>query len=324
MNNTSDSRFKNLELKIGLFILLAIGGCVAAVVFIGLQSDLFTPKIRLNFTADNGVGFSRGMPVKLSGFRIGRVESIDLNDQAKVDVRLQVDQKYQVWIRQDSVVRLAKEGFVGDSLIEVRVGNPQEPMLTDGSKIQFEASKGIEEHVTALTDQVKPVLAEVGQIITYVNAPDGDIKRTLHNIEGLTRDLRTTRAKADQLIDTSRTDLHQISGQVSGLLTRTDESLRTLNATLQRLDRTMTTVESKLPEVLERVDRTLAKVEKITADVEQVSGNLAPRVTPLVSRTGSAIGDTGDILRAVKQMWPIRSHLSTDAAPRLLEGDSHD
>lgn len=319
-----DSRFRHLELKIGIFVLIALLGCAAAIVFVGLQSDLFTPKFRLNFTVDKGTGFAKGMPVKLSGFRIGRIESIALNNQAQVDVRLQIDKKYQEWIRQDSVARLVKEGLVGDSIIEIAVGSQSQPMLQDGHRITYEKTKGIEDQVSGIADQVKPVLANVGEIIAYVNDPNGDIKKTLHNVESLTRELQTTRAKADHLIDSSRTNLDGIAHKVDGLLDQTGATLATLNTSLQRLDRTLTTVEQKLPEVLAKVDRTLTHVEKLAADAQQMTGKVAPRVPQLVSSSGSAIEDTGDILRAVKQMWPVRGHLPVEPGPRLIEGDSHE
>lgn len=315
-----DSRFKHLELKIGLFVLLAFFGCVVAVLFVGLQSDLFSSKYRLHFIVAKGTGFSKSMPVKLSGFRIGRIESISLTDQAQVDVRLQIDQKYQVWIRQDSVARLVKEGFVGDSVIEIAVGAPALPMLLNDSLIAYEKSKGIEDHVAGLADQVKPVLADVGAIITYVNDPQGDIKQSLHNLKELTSELQTTRSKADRLIDGSRSDVDGVIRKVNGLLDQTGESLGTLNASLQRLDHTMATVDQQLPEVLSRVNRTLAHLEQMSGDLQTIT----PRVSPLVTQASSAIDDTGEILRAVKEMWPIKGHLAPIQPPQLIEGDSHE
>lgn len=316
----NDSRFKQLELKIGLFVLLALFGCMAAIFFVGLQSDLFSSKYSLHFIVDKGTGFSKGMPVKLSGFRIGRIESISLTDQARVEVRLQIDQKYQVWIRQDSVARLVKEGLVGDSVIEIAVGAPTLPMLQNDSLLAYEKSKGIEDHVAGLADQVKPVLADVGAIITYVNDPQGDIKQTLGNLKGLTRELQTTRSKADLLIDGSRSDINSITRKVGTLLDQAEVSLGTLNSSLQRLDHTMTTVDQKIPEILSRVDRTLAHLEKVSGDLQTIT----PRVSPLVNQASSSIDDTGEVLRAVKDMWPIKGHLAPIQPPQLIEGGSHE
>ncbi len=71
------------------------------------------------------------MPVKLSGFRIGRIHKIALDDQAKVIVRLKIDRKYSKWIRADSVATFRQEGLVGDRIIDVSVGTPDRPALAD-------------------------------------------------------------------------------------------------------------------------------------------------------------------------------------------------
>ena len=133
MIKEEDTRFKHLEKKIGLFAAIAIAGAVAVVLFIGADKDLLTPKYRLKFTTEKGTGFSKGMPVKLSGFRIGRIKNISLNEQAMVDIDMDIAEKYQKWIKTDSMAKLVKEGLVGDSIIEVSVGSSTAQILKTGN-----------------------------------------------------------------------------------------------------------------------------------------------------------------------------------------------
>ena len=93
MIKEDDPRFKNLERKIGLFILIAVAGIALVVVLVGIQRNLFTQKYILHFTVDRGTGFSKGMPVKLSGFSIGRIKDLTLNEQAMVDINIEIDRK---------------------------------------------------------------------------------------------------------------------------------------------------------------------------------------------------------------------------------------
>lgn len=324
MIGETDPRFKHLESKIGLFVLMALIGCVVVAVFIAAESDLFTPKYTLRFTVDKGTGFAKGMPVKLSGFRIGRIESIALNSEARVDIVLQIDRQYQQWLRRDSVARQVKEGLVGDAIIELSAGSKDQPLLEDGQIIVFERGKSIDEHVTELTDQVKPVLLEVKEIISYVNDPRGDIKQTLRNIEVLTRGLETTRDKSDQLIDTARVDVDAISRQVVATLNQAEKSVKALDATVARLDHVAANVEERLPALLERVEATLKHVEGVAADVRKMTVETSPRVPRLLRRTEETLDDTGQVVRAVKSTWPISSHLPPLDHPQLLPVDSHE
>lgn len=119
-----DKRFKNLEIKLGVMVLVAIIGIAVVFVLLGLERDIFTPKYRLRFVTESGSGFVEGMPVKLSGFKIGRVRSTELTEGANVLVTIEINKRYQKWIRADSKVHLAKEGYIGESYIEVTTGHP--------------------------------------------------------------------------------------------------------------------------------------------------------------------------------------------------------
>jgi phospholipid/cholesterol/gamma-HCH transport system substrate-binding protein len=76
MKREQDPRFRHLEIAVGAFVTAALAALIAAIVYIGIENRLFTKKYHLRFTVDRGTGFSQGMPVKLSGFRIGRVKEI--------------------------------------------------------------------------------------------------------------------------------------------------------------------------------------------------------------------------------------------------------
>ena len=133
-----DQRFKYLEKKIGIFVVIAIVGFLTLFFFIGADQDMFIQKYLLKFTVEKGTGFSKGMPVKLSGFRIGRINKIYLNESAKVDIEIQIGRKYQKWIKMDSVVKLVKEGLVGDNIIEISAVSRDSDVLKDGALIAYE------------------------------------------------------------------------------------------------------------------------------------------------------------------------------------------
>ncbi len=49
-----DARFKGLEKKIGLFVIVAFLGIVLTIIAVGIQQDLFSPKTRLFIITDSG------------------------------------------------------------------------------------------------------------------------------------------------------------------------------------------------------------------------------------------------------------------------------
>ncbi len=316
MIREEDTRFKHLEKKIGAFAAVAILGIIAVLLLIGMEQEFFTAKYTLRFTVEKGTGFSRGMPVKLSGFRIGHIKSISLNEKAMVDIRIQIDKQYQKWIRKDSVARLVKEGLVGDNIIEVSVGTPTAPLLKDGDTIVYEKTRGLEEVANDIADKVKPVLVEVRDIISYINDPNGDIKQSLGNIRRLTGNLEGTRQNTDDLLITTRTSIGTVAGTANRTLENANARINSLEPLMAKMDSSL----AKIPPILEKVDDTMANVEKSTLELRKA----APRIQPLLSKTEDTMESADTVLKALKETWPLKNHIPVPSDREFVPGDSHD
>src|SRR6185369_6310151 len=229
MIREQDPRFIHLERKIGIFIAVALLCVLVVAVLVGVQNDFFTKKYNLHFTVDRGTGFTKGMSVKLSGFRIGRVTSIALNEQAMVDISIEIDRTYHTWIRNDSTVKLVKEGLVGDNIVDVSVGSPEKPELKNSDAIMYIKTKGLDELADEIAEKVKPVLIEVRDIIGYINNPDGDLKKTVRNVELLTRNLEGTRQKADTLLSSATGNINQVSAKATTMIDTTTRKVDSID-----------------------------------------------------------------------------------------------
>ena len=117
-----DERFRGLLIKVVLFFLLALAGLALGLVFSGVKKGLFSPKTPVFFIADNGQDIKEGMPVKLSGFKIGSVKHIELDNLARARVEMQIENNYFTLLDANTVISLRKESMLGDSILEVEAG----------------------------------------------------------------------------------------------------------------------------------------------------------------------------------------------------------
>ena len=324
MITEEDRRFKYLERKIGLFVAVAITGFIAVFIFIGADRDMFTPKYRLKFTVEKGTGFSSGMPVKLSGFRVGRINTISLNEMAMVDIEIQIGKKYQKWIKKDSVAKLVKEGLVGDNIIEVSAGTQSSDVLLDGGVITFKKTKGLEELANDIADKVKPVLNEVKDIISYVNDPKGDIKQSMKNIRVLTADLHSTKEKVDALLTDSNLKVGRLSADAEILLKTTSDRINAISPVLEKVDRSMTTVEQKLPRLLEKTISAMDHLDRTSRNIEKMTDKALPVVPDLLNNADDTLQKGNAVLKTLTEIWPLKSHVPVPSDIEFVPGDSHE
>lgn len=323
MPDTRDHRFSHLEVKIGIFLVMALLASAVGIYIIGVQSDLFSKKFQLFFTVENGSGFVEGMPVKLSGFRIGRLVKTSLNPDAKVDVEIQIIQRYQQWVRQDSIVRRTKESLVGDDIIEIDAGSSRLPALEDGDSIRYERIMTLEEHAAEIAEELKPVLTQVAEIVAYVNDPNGDVKNSLHNFKNLSRQLISTTANLEGDIRGILTHLEETFTALDGVLADSRATIQTLQGTLVQVDSTVGTLDQRIPSLLTHLENSLAHLEKLSADLVAISAETAPHIAPLLLRADRVLGDTEVLINAVQDIWLIRKNLPASPAS-TLEADSYE
>ncbi len=294
----TDERFQYLSKKIGLFVLIAILGIAGIIVFIGIQRDVFTNKTKLYFISENGQGLNEGQAVKLSGFKIGKIEKLSLDDVAKVKVEISINTKYMKWIKTDSTIKLVKEGYIGDAVLEVTPGSVQAKQIPEGGYLNFQGAKSINEIIEELKDDIKPVLLDIKQIIHYINDPKGDVKQILGNVNKLSGDIQHTR----ELIDTM---LKNTDKNLENTMKKTDTLLGSIKDTVDTTNTILKNVETKLPNMLDKVDKSLTDVQKITDDIKHTTSG-AP---VLMDKVTDITDDAKDITGAVKKTWPISSKI---------------
>ncbi len=318
MITQQDPRFRNLERKIGLFTLAALAGILVVIILVGAQKDLFSPKYQIIFTVDRGTGFTKGMPVKLSGFRIGRITNMILNEQAMVDITVEIARKYSKWIRTDSTVKLVKEGLVGDSIVEIAVGSLDKPEVKPGESIIYLKTKGLDELADEIGEKIKPVLIEIRNIVGYINDPDGDLKKTVQNLEILTRNLEITRKSADNLINTTSVKMELIGERTTTLLETANSKIDSLE--LEKINSTLT----KLPPILEKTDTVMANAAEISGETKKLSRQIFHIIPGILSRTEELLFSTDRLVNSLNKSWLLGGGTETVPLHTFKAGDSHD
>ncbi len=122
------------DLIVGSFVLVGL----AAVAYLSLQIGGLEvaggDRIVLHATFDDIGGLSVRAPVRIAGVKVGQVSAIDLDDDLRAEVALEVESGLDLSI--DSRAAIRTSGLLGDQFISVELGGEDE-VLVDGEEFAF-------------------------------------------------------------------------------------------------------------------------------------------------------------------------------------------
>ena len=139
---TSPSR----DLAVGLFVLFGLG----AIAYLSLQVGGLSTKggLELHATFTQIGGLAERSPVVISGVKVGKVTKIELSDDLRARVTLDVDKRLQLPTDTSASIRTA--GLLGNQFIELEPG-AEDQLLQEGNEITLtESALSIEKIVGSL------------------------------------------------------------------------------------------------------------------------------------------------------------------------------
>lgn len=281
-----DAEVRALRRRAWWFI---VGGLLLAGAMVGglaARQGWLTPTIPLYFVAHSAADMNKGMPVKVFGFRIGRVGEIVLQPDASVKVRMDVEEGYRRFITRDAVAQLHKEGFVGGGTIDIVPGKDKDIPAEPEATLRYEPAATLTELANQLHGEILPILKDVKTLTGTLADPDQGLARTVRsvnetvaNLQSVTSELKVIARHGDQQVVT-------LGGKAAATLDRVEADLAEAGKTLQ-------TVNAKLGPMLQKVDGVLSEV--------------AEQAPPAIRDGRAAVSDTREILDGAKKSWPLRN-----------------
>ncbi|MAQ14311.1 MAG: hypothetical protein CMN30_05900 [Sandaracinus sp.] len=295
----SEPKRRRVELRVGIFVVVAliIGGTLAFV--IGNQQSMFKSKNDYHAIFDDVGGLRAGNTVRIAGVSVGSVDSVMFRDDGRVEVHFRIVEDAARLIRgnpgdedatddegrvmERSAAVIGSKGMLGDRLIDITVGDgrlptwdPAQPLPTSEEGDLFAMVEGVAGDVQEVVDNLKQATDPLGD-----PAFGNDIRETAHNLarltgmlaggDGLVQRLMTDPSTADDVEET----LANIRA-TSNELRRTARSARAITEEVERGDGTAHTLiygqEGK--EALENIGRASGELAQLLGDVRTGDGTV--------------------------------------------------
>lgn len=313
----------------GAFVLLAL------IIFFGLfamnsqQLHLFDDYVEYQLMVDSAEGLDRDTPVRVSGMQVGRVDQVMMNDDHELEVTLRVYDQYVDLIRTDSRVFLGRQTLLGRGMIDISVGDPNNPQVEPGSMLPTEESPSIEELTAMMVPVVENVdasLARVADILAAIE-PDqvatmvANVEQVTTDIAAITSGLEAGEGMAGKLLrdEDLAAELTKAVTTVNQVLAGVDQQIRDLTPTLAAVEQTTAAASEQLPEVLRQTEGLL---EGLNYTVTAVNTEVA-ELPQLISQTQVLMRQTEQLLEQVNNMW-LFSGDDAEVPPRLIEVTPYD
>jgi phospholipid/cholesterol/gamma-HCH transport system substrate-binding protein len=310
---TTDPRFHLVETRARWFILMAVLGLLGLVAFVIWKQEFFRPIRRIDLFAASSQGIYKGMAVRLSGFRIGKVGGVKLEGENQVTVSLAVFTEYAHFLRRDSVANVASESLIGDRYIEITAGTAKSEQLKDGDALPLTPEKSIGSLMESLKDEIRPAVTDTRDIISYLNNPAGDFKMTLASLNALTatlsRDVPEILKRANVAAQQG-SDLFEQMNKRDASLWQSMEGLEKFSATLNK----------DFPPLLDSLGKGLDRFEQagkdtsalmlngseVVDELKKMAKEATPEVSKLLNKSEETVKSADEVLSGVKRMWPLR------------------
>jgi phospholipid/cholesterol/gamma-HCH transport system substrate-binding protein len=311
-----------LGLKAALLAVLLLVLMAVSILYLLYARGAFETTQRLVLLADDSEGVVVGMDLTFSGFPIGRVRGIELSDEGKARIVVDVPTKDARWLRESSVFTLVRS-LVGGTNIRAYSGILSDPPLKDGAVRTVLAGDA--------TAEIPQVIAGVKELLGNLSAlssKDGALGSSLANLKTTTERLNGPRgalgvltgneADAKKIIETlDRTNallarLDTLGKSADGLVKRTDGMVGKADAQVFGPDGLMTDVRKvtqELNAVLTDTRGSLKKLDAVLIEAQAVGANAKVATADLGTlraEVESNLRKMESLINEINRKWPFK------------------
>ncbi len=219
---------KTKEIKIAIIAILAVAIIYVGIIFLkGLK--LFSNDVSYYVEIADVQGMPTESQVLANGLNVGQVKAIDYNARKqKLVVEISVKPEFQ--IPQGTTVYLSKE-MLGNPKMNLKLGPDQTKIIHPGDTIQGEPSADLMTQAASMLPQIEALIPKIDSILSAFNnlANDPALAASLHNMEGMTAQLKTTTSQINSIMGNDVPKLLTHANNIGDNLEKTTETLNNID-----------------------------------------------------------------------------------------------
>jgi len=240
-------KYRVMEELVGFFLIVTIVLGIAAVVFVGKGKEWFKEHVVYRTYFEEGYYIKPGSRVKLFKIDIGKVQSVRLTEDNRVDVKMKVLAEYAPKIREDSIAKVESPTFIGSEYISISPGSPDKPSIAPGGLIASVRKESISDYVkqfeldkkskalTMILDDLGKLVAELSDDKKGIPALVSNANQMVFSIGDSKKGMPKTLANLNDFIE----KFNDPNGNFSAMIDNFTATSRRLEGLVDNLDKTI-------------------------------------------------------------------------------------
>jgi phospholipid/cholesterol/gamma-HCH transport system substrate-binding protein len=275
---------QNIKFRVGVMVLAALLILGILIMLVGEVPSLVRGTYTVNVKFRDAPGVAPDSPVRKSGIRIGRVSSVQFDEENDgVIVGLAIDSG--VRLRRSDVCRISG-GLLGDATLQFvpsgRKGAPTD-LITDGEFLTGEASSSplqaignLEGSLGQAIHSVSTAGDEITKLAQKVNrffeTDDGRIARIVDRTDQALESFTTTLDSVNSILgdEQVKADLRRAFSELPGFLQESRAAVEGIQQTVQLAGQNLRNLQGvteplgkKGPEMVEKIDRSVGRLDEL-------------------------------------------------------------
>ncbi len=300
--------------QVGWFVILGIGVLLLVLLVSSIRTNVFSKQFYVYFFPPSASSFYEGQPVKFQGFAIGHVDAIELLEEGKVKVTLELLDRYRSMIHKGSVAKLIKEGLIGEQVVEVTAGDEKLSPVNEGDVLDYETEASFEQLLADLKPAVSNaniLLRELASLATWMNDPKGDVRVAMAGLKEVTKGVKGEKLEAlieqftvtlSNLQSFSKTlNDQRVAQKLAGSLTSMGEILDDMRPLTEAIGKDGKATVEHMNALLKNVDQLSSSLNIVASDLSE----LTPELPGLARESRETVEEIKRLIKNLQGSWLV-------------------
>ena len=312
------------ERVVGLFIFSAFVLISALVIIGGKNQHLFEKRITYYMDVTSSEGINRGNVVTALGTEVGVVSALNLTQDNKIRVTIEVYESNRDFIRMGAKAIVNRLANLSEALIEIKSGSIHAPVLTGGTAIPVEETPSLNDLLLGIANIIQA--ADEHDILAKFETIMPKLEVTIENVHQIIAQVATGQGvlgaavfdtKVEKELRMVVTSGAEILQEAEGAITIAKQRLIQIEPVLndakyitEDMRKTAEHLPAMIIELSTIITQTKAALTLINAELENIPGT--------VIDTRRTLSKTDHLIDSVQGTWPLSKDIEQNTPHQII------